>query len=99
MIRLAYVLICLTFWAQFDDVLLPLIPASQAEPISGEDDDYLPANCQVRERRSAAHPLALFCAVKPWAAVSATPRTKVASPPAPTAALSHSLYVFMSLQI
>ena len=96
--RVACILICLTMWAQLDDVLLPFTPVLQATSLPGDDDEYLPAKRQAREQRSASHQLQLFSGVKPRAAVPRL-REDVSSPSKLTAHLSPSLYVFMSLQI
>jgi hypothetical protein len=96
--RVACILICVTLWAQFDDVLLPVTPVLQATSLPGDEDEYLPAKRQAREQCPASRRLQLFSGVKPRAAVPHL-RKDVSSPSKLTAHSSPSLYVFMSLQI
>src|SRR6476469_10059648 len=97
--QIVYTLICLTWWAQFDDVLLPCAPALQSTPLTAADDEYVPAKRQVREQRSASHRPWLFSGLKSQTADFASRRNDLPPPSKLAAPGSPSLYVFMSLQI
>jgi hypothetical protein len=99
--QVAYLLISLTFWSQFDDALLTPASALQSAPLPSDDDDeFLPPQRQEREEPFAARRQPQPVSVKPYAADFSTVERGVPSewnlttPFAPP-----PLYAFMSLQI
>jgi len=97
--RIAWLLVFLTCWAQFDDVLLPLVPGAQSAPIPEDDDEYVPSNSQGQETRAAGRRPPGFVHVKPQPGAFALVHSRVPSEPTLTRPLAPPpLYVFMSLQ-
>jgi hypothetical protein len=93
----AYALILLTFWAQFDDVVLPLVLASQSAALAADDDEYL--SCE-RQEQSAPRRQFHIAIVKPRTAGHSCDQTDLSSERRAAALVARSsLYVFMSLQI
>jgi hypothetical protein len=99
--QVAYFLISLTIWSQFDDVLLTPASALQSAPLPSDDDDeYLPAKRQEQPEQFAPRRQPQSVSVKPRAAdffsvgrgvpCEWNLTTPYAPPP---------LYAFMSLQI
>jgi hypothetical protein len=98
--RIAGLLIVLTCWAQFDDVLLPRAPDAQSAPLPDDDDEYIPSTSQDQETRSAGRQRPVLVYLKPQPGVFALVRSGVPSAPTLTTPLAPPpLYVFMSLQL
>jgi hypothetical protein len=97
----AFLLICLSIWCQFDDVLLACLPGSQSAPLIDEDDDeYLSVKPNQSLKNSSSRQKSVLVGLKPNTANlllstrrEARPALKLAWP----VNLS-LLYVFMSLQ-
>ena len=97
--RIACLLVFLTCWAQFDDVLLPLALGAQSAPVPDDDDEYIPSNSREQETRSVGRQrLGLVC-LKPQPCIFASVRSGFPSEPTPTTPFAPPpLYVFMCLQ-
>src|SRR5689334_4120359 len=91
--QVVYTLIFLACWAEFDDVLLPCVPALQSTPLTAADDEYVPAKRQVREQRSESHRPLLFGGLKSQTADFASLRNGVPPPSKLAAPCPPSLYV------
>jgi hypothetical protein len=95
----AYLLVFLTFWAQFDDLLLTPVFAVQSAPLPTDDDEYLPT--ELREQREHINNLRGRVSVGmkpqiehiPIAQRDVPSQSNIRTPSGPC------LYVLMSLQI
>jgi hypothetical protein len=95
--QVAYGLVLLTFWAQFDDVLLPLVLATQSAEVATDDDEYL--SCE-RPEQCAPRRHVQTDSVKHQAADYSSDQKNLSSERQVTGLFVRSpLYVFMSLQI
>jgi hypothetical protein len=99
--RHAYFLVILTFWAQLDDVLLPLASASQSTSLASDDEDEcLPSKRKDEEElfsvRRQPHAANL---ITPAGDVVFIPRDVPSDCNVTTLFTPPPLYVFMSLQI
>jgi hypothetical protein len=96
--RLAYLLIFLTFWAQFDDLLLT--PASAFQSAPSDDDEYVSSGGQEQQEWFGPRRQPPSVSVKPQAADFPLVRREVPSEWKLTTPFAPPpLYVFMSLQI
>ena len=96
----AYSLICLSIWSQFDDTLLPLTPAFSATLVTDDDDEYLSVQQDEAWRLPPSH-LNCLPSIGPSTidAFSFAAPVGVVSPTSPSPLDSAPLYVFMSLQL
>ena len=98
--RIAWLLVFLTCWAQFDDVLLPCALDAQSAPLLDDDDEYIPFNSHDQETRSFGRQRPAGVHLKPRLGVFALVSSGVPSEPTLTTPLAPPpLYVFMSLQL
>jgi hypothetical protein len=98
--RHAYFLILLTFWAQFDDVLLTPASACQSAPFPSDDDEYVSSEGPEHQRRPGPRRMPQSVSVKPANAnFSFVPRGVPSGWNLTTPFGPPPLYVFMSLQI
>ena len=97
--KAVYLLIFLTFSAQFDDVLLTPSSLAGCASVAANDDEYLSVERdQARERTASLHKSVLD-ALKPTARYSFSAKGD-ARPGSKIDGLTRaSLYVFMSLQL
>jgi hypothetical protein len=97
--RATYVLICLTMWAEFDNVLLADRPILTPAPLVDDDDEYPAVKREQGPVQSLSTPRLVGLKPKTDNFVSICPR-KDASPGVSLAAIGSSpLYVLMSLQL
>src|SRR5215831_16675312 len=97
---IAYFLVFLTFWAQFDDVLLISVLPFQSAPLSSDDNEYVSSGSQ--EQREWLVPRRQLQSVSVRLQVADFPLVRRAVPSEwnlTTPFASPLLYVFMSLQI
>jgi hypothetical protein len=98
--RIGYLLIFLTFWAQFDDVLLLPASASQSVPLSSDDDEYVPSGGQQQQEWFGPRQKPQSVSAKPeieeysFLRRRGLPEWKLTTPCAVS-----PLHLFMSLQI
>jgi hypothetical protein len=96
----AYLLICLSIWCHFDDVMLAWFPNSQSAPLIDEDGEYLSVKPDQRPKKSSPRQKSGFVGLKPNTGNfllstrrDARPALKLTWPVGPSL-----VYVFMSLQ-
>ena len=98
--RIAYLLIFLALWAQFDDVLLPSVSAFQSTPLSSDDDEFVLSRGQEEQRWLGLRRQRQSASVKPKGAdFSFVERGLATELNLGTRLVPPLLYVFMSLQI
>src|SRR5262249_42313410 len=98
--RNAYFLVLLTFWAQFDDALMPPSAAVQSAPVPGDDDEYVPSGSEQQHRSLSPHRQGKAVGVQSRGADGfLVARGTYCPGDRATALLPRPLYVFMSLQI
>jgi hypothetical protein len=102
MIMNTYFLVFLTFWVQFDDLLLAFPSAGQAAPLpcNAEADEYLPPVPQERQERSSPRRQDKSVSARAQAADAIfVARCQPAAWNQSTPLSRPPLYVLMSLQI
>src|SRR5262249_21911312 len=95
-------LIFLTFWAQFDDVLLPCSILLPSSPFASEDDQYLSVKREQGSEHAAKGKKAVSDGLKPKTTGFFTRATTSGTRPewqSARALRPPPLYVFMSLQL
>jgi hypothetical protein len=94
-------LICLSIWCQFDDVLLVSLPSAQSAPFTDEDDDeYLSIKPDQNLKKSSSRHKSVLVGLKPKTANVALSTERAARPALKLAwpVAASLLYVLMSLQ-
>jgi hypothetical protein len=94
-----YLLVFLTFSAQFDDVLLTPFPPVHSASDAANDDEYLSVEREQARKRTSSLQKSVLDALKPTARYSFSAKGD-ARPGSKIDGLTRaSLYVFMSLQL